>query len=202
MLLDPSNQAAVLKHIGKSDLNKIRECLTSAPEAYIEEYSGRENHSPRSRASLISDRLLEKARETFTGRGYNVVPEGGRPLVTLRDKVTVWFRKLDARGRPSSKNSTHFANNYKNQEDLENTEISSFSVHLIAGYQLDFLGATVTGVYLLCPQGERILWETPLMEDGRGLQSEIEFTPRVPLIGPKITIKRRARLEADGSNGE
>jgi len=136
----------------------------------------------------------------FNGPGYNFHDDGNRPMVSIRDEVTIWFRKVDLKGRVRW-NDTNFASLYKNQEDLESESICKKAVHLIASYGLDLLGNNITGAYLMCPLDTKIIWEKTLMEDGKGTQSEMHFEPHPPLVGPKITIKRRNNRLADGTNG-
>jgi hypothetical protein len=199
MSIRPRNKKAILAHIGPEDLQKIFRVSFGAPNRFFAKYR---SEKPRSRASLIADLELEIAHEEFTGPGYNIRDVNGRPLVSIRDEVVVWFRK----GRHTGQigwNKTEFADNFRNQRDLNEPGLVEKSVHVIASYLLDTLGTKVISCVLQCVQGKQIIWEHSLMHDGFGEQGILEFTTPKPVVGPKIRLKpgRKSAEESNGTSG-
>lgn len=122
-------------------------------------------------------------------------PHRGRPLFIVRDMICVSYKKLDRNLRPCN-SRTQQAIAYNGQVPLF-TDMPSVTTNLVVGYRPTNAAETEFEVYIICPDGERNLWEHPLS----GVQVlELPFATPAP-VAPTTT-QRPARVRIKGAGGQ
>ncbi|MGH7871081.1 MAG: hypothetical protein ACREQO_02555 [Candidatus Binatia bacterium] len=129
-----------------SQINAFKSYNSLPPEFLVDASKG-------ARAHAIHDLSVKNAaREVESVTGIRVTEHDGLFLFTIREKVTVRFKKLDERFR-SSNIETQQVFDFQHQYNLP--EIPK-TMHLEVGYRLNYLETEIEGIYLVWPNGKRI----------------------------------------------
>lgn len=118
-----------------------------APTAYL--------HSARTRASLIHDHIVERARRAFDQSEIHYLHIHQRNLFDFRGAFLIQFKKLDERLMPSNY-PTQTAWDFAAQEDLQ--DIPSVLPRLTVGYVPNRLWTAITGVFVSKTMGGGLEW--------------------------------------------
>jgi hypothetical protein len=145
------------EHILRRRLKKIRDCIFLS---FGKWKSGHQGNglilTPRSRASVIHDYMVAFARDFFKDDpGIRIFARRGLSLMNIDDSLLLRFKKLDAekRSRNIPTQQTHLF-----RAQLELPGIPAELTHLEAGYVLNELQTALDGVYITCPNGNRLEW--------------------------------------------
>jgi hypothetical protein len=151
-------------------LKRIRDCIVRAFQKWRSDYSKNALvHTARSRASVIHDHMVAFAKEYFSGDdSIRIFSKSGLAVVNIKDVVLLRFKKLDAKKRSSSIPTRQ---NYLFKAQLDLPGIPSELTHLEAGYVLNELQTGLDGVYITCPNKNRLEW----------------FIDLTPLVGTNVT---------------
>lgn len=113
-------------------------------------------HSPRSRASLVHDHMLDRAAKyAAKEQSVKIVETRGLYLFVFGEQIAVRFKKFDeelkTRNQPSNQ-----VQQFKNQMQLPGVQ----SAHnLESGYILSEDAQSLTAVHLVCPSGTGVYWD-------------------------------------------
>jgi hypothetical protein len=115
-------------------------------------------HTPRTRASLSNDWIVEHAKRKLTPLGVRVFKMAGRILFEIDGIAIIHFKKLN-RKLLSSNYPTLFARQFVGQQELPG--IPSALPRLIAGFvpTRDWIG--IDGIYVTLPNGDNVdeVWQ-------------------------------------------
>ena len=163
----------------------------------------RNRQSARSVASIRSDHINYHARRlVFETPGLGLVEhtKGDRTFYIARDRIVLWFKKLDADLRPRS-NETKPSQSFLSQmSPLPNLGTAEEATNVIAGYTLNALETSMQ-IHLTCPLDETNLWVWKLWakEDQANLFEMTSMNPPAQLpAGPQPRI---AQLKDEAKKG-
>lgn len=144
--------------------------------------------TPRTEASYANDKIIGRVREVFEGDfTVSVGKLYGLPMLNIRGKVVIRFKKLDRNCRSSNFDTTQ-QRLIRNGQPLPGLEDES---RLIVGYRLDSLGIALSDVLVTCPKGRDVAWYYTLGSEA----APTLFTnanPIEPLPKPKVVPKSDA----------
>ena len=159
------------------------ECVLGAVDDYFTQYAPRLRaaHSPRTRANIIRDHIIERMIATFSEMGgVNIVrnaTKGRYTLLSVQGRALNRFKYLGPRKRSKNvrtKLARAFTNNQAVIEGFP-PEATRFDI----GYTWNFLQTAVQSVSISCPTPTGVEYVIELWNDG---------TPRtIPLPIPEIT---------------
>jgi hypothetical protein len=138
-----------------------RSCVRDRVDGYYVEYAKRFQivHSPRSRASLIHDHIIDLVRRRFGEvTGAQLVTVRGRFVLTFSRQGSAFhgsFKKVDRTHRPRFIR-TRQAVRFVGQVPL--FEVEGTATNLILGYRLNKLATGLAGTYIICPDGDAVAW--------------------------------------------
>jgi hypothetical protein len=113
--------------------------------------------SPRTRANLIYDWMLDTARRKFAGvpgAEFVEVESKGLVLMRLEEQILVRFKKFDDSRRPRNYQTAH-ARLYNQQVSLP--EIPT-ATRVYCGYRLNRFQTDIRDVSISCMSGKRVEW--------------------------------------------
>jgi hypothetical protein len=175
-------------------LQLFRECVTKAWQEYLTKYAHvRQDHSARSRASVIHDHMVGFAMRFFDGMdGVRISRKRGLVTVNIQDQFRARFKKLDkqlhSRNIPTQQSLL-----FKAQLDLPG--IKSTLTHIDVGYVLNDLQTALAGVYITCPYGTGIEWWLDLNDYAKsGVVAPI-VAPPAPTPQPSRATGRKRRIK-------
>jgi len=133
----------------------IQDCILSAWNSY-HQYPSRHIHTPRTRACIIHDHMVDNARSRFENRdGIRTYEIGGLFIVEIEEKILIRFKKLDE-DKLSCNIPTQQALEFLGQMELP--YMPPKATRLIAGYELNSLQTAINAVSITCPNGSRNEW--------------------------------------------
>lgn len=201
--MKPIEKAAALDMLGQ-DIDLIHNCVRLGWEDFVEEFSPsqRVKLSSRSRASIVNDLIVLRARSAFeTHLNAHCLDIQKMFVVAFQSGIAVRFKKLDeafiASGIPTTQ-----ALDFVAQGALPGI---GEGVHLHAGYRLDQFESELEGIYLTCPRGRSAnYWWHELGKDadeGQGTIAVLPITPMDPgpLTEKPFKIVRRGGEEKDAA---
>lgn len=166
MMID---KAQAIEHLTPY-LDLIRHWVADAETAYKGLDPGvRRVHSPRTRSSNISDYIKDYVYQTIIGQQdiqqkIKPIYRYGSLRLLIEDKFQLTFKKLDKNLRPSywptSRQTRFYSQDNSGQSGLAGMPPAVTNVY--AGYQWEPLDDS--RIYLVCPNGNRILWFVQLVE--------------------------------------
>jgi hypothetical protein len=138
-------------------LKRFRDCIVLAFQRYKSDYQANALvHTARSRASVIHDHMVAFAREFFgADEEIRIFDRRGLSLINVKNSLLLRFKKLDAK-KHSRNIPTQQSFLFRAQ--LELPGIPAELTHLEAGYVLNELQTGLDGVYITCPNGNRLEW--------------------------------------------
>ncbi|MFZ5895577.1 MAG: hypothetical protein ACOY0T_31255 [Myxococcota bacterium] len=148
---------ATRKKLGDREFD-LRECVTEAWAQWKELSKRLPSCTPRGRANILWELIIEKARGRFAGHKF--VETDGRCILVIDQQLSVVFKKLDDTGRPSNY-PTQAALAFSRQPSLRC--VDDF-VRVTVGYRINELGTELTEISASCFHGEEILWQFELPE--------------------------------------
>lgn len=115
----------------------------------------------RTRASLISDWIIQKARYIFAGMDNIEVKEVNSLILFIIDgTIVLRFKKLSSKLRPSH-SKTFQQEKFAYNLPLPGVEPATY---FTAGYVLDSLGTKVEGIHVVHQEGKNIVYAIQLNE--------------------------------------
>jgi hypothetical protein len=166
----------------KPYLEQIRKWVADAEMAYKDlDPSIRRVHSPRTRSSNISDYIKDFVYQTIIGQEefsqkIKVRYHHGSLRLLIEDRFQLTFKKVDNNLKPGYIPTTRQVRFY-NHDHFGQTEFDNMPeevTNIYAGYQWEPLDNS--RIYLICPDGNRILWNVELVEPQE--QTINEATPK------------------------
>lgn len=135
---------------------------------YLGEYPNLALHSPRTRANIVWDLMIDQVQQEFRGlRNTEILPgPSGTILLAIADKVCFRCKKLDDDGMPSNY-PTAAAQRWDTDEDLPG--IPSALERLSLGYKLNNLQTGVLAVQITSTFYGRYQYGITLEEPAEGL---------------------------------
>ena len=135
---------------------------------YIQEYPNLALHSPRTRANIVWDLMIDQVQREFRGvRNTEIIMRpSGIVLLAIADKVCFRCKKLDEDGLPSNY-PTSAALSWDRDEDLPG--IPSALERLSLGYKLNNLQTAVRAVQITSTFYGRYQYGITLEEPSEGL---------------------------------
>lgn len=153
----------------KPYLEQIRVWVAEADSAYKNlDPNIRRVHSPRTRSSNISDYIKDFVYQTIIDREneLHIKPRYryGSLRLLIEDKFQLTFKKIDRNLKPSYIPTNRQARFYDHDHSgqCEFPSMPEEVTNLYAGYQWEPLDSS--SIYLVCPNGNRILWYVALVE--------------------------------------
>lgn len=117
----------------------------------------------RGRANVVHDLSVDFLIKEFDDdRNVRISEKSGLHLFVFNDMVALRLKKLDEE-KKSSNIPTQQAFDYINQCELPTIPKA---LHLECGYILNSLETEIEGVFLTCPEGDRIAWFIELENPG------------------------------------
>jgi hypothetical protein len=166
-------------------------CIDGAWKDYISyPIEKRIVHTPRSRASLVHDHMVDRATK-YAARegGAQIVERSGLYLFVFGGQIAVRFKKFDeelkTRNQPSNQ-----VQQFKNQMQLPGVQAS---YNLESGYILSADSQSLAAVHLVCPSGTGVYWDILLTEQTQtGIVQDL-FTKNIETdtSDEGVKIKRR-----------
>ncbi len=150
-IMKPVEKHAALELLA-DELPLVHSCIKLGWDDFMSEYSPaqRLKMSSRSRASVVHDLIVLRARETFeTHIGAQCLDKEKMFVVAFHAGAAIRFKKLDERFLASGIGTSQ-ALDFMAQEALPG--IPEY-VYLQAGYRLNGLETDLEGIYLTCPRG-------------------------------------------------
>jgi hypothetical protein len=121
-------------------------------------------HTPRSRASLVHDHMIDRAAKyAAKEHGVKIIEVRGLYVFVFGEQIAVRFKKFDeelkTRNQPSGQ-----VQRFKNQMQLPGV----LSAHnLESGYILSEDAQSLSAVHLVCPSGTGIYWDILLTDQAQ-----------------------------------
>jgi len=202
--MKPIEKAAALDALGE-DLELIHNAVRNGWQDYLDVFTPaqRMKLSSRSRASVVNDLIVDRARMAFDGHlRAECLDINKMFVVAFQGGIAVRFKKLDE-GFVASGIPTGQAMEFVRQGALPGI---GDGIHLHAGYRLDEFETELEGIYLTCPRGRsaNYWWhELGVDEDeGRGTTVVLPFEPPGPLspVDRPFRIVRRDGEEKDAAD--
>jgi hypothetical protein len=185
-MLDQNNAAKILAPY----LSRIHEAILAGfrhRQTYGEELT---RHTPRTRASLVNDLIVDHARRRLAPLGVRAFSIQNRIVFDIRGELLLQFKKLNGRTLATSNYPTFFAQLFNQQQELPG--LPAELPRLIAGFVPSRDWTKSEGVHITMPMGDDLAWSFPLS----GNQTTIQFKPEEPK-DVKKTKKRRFRKPGD-----
>ena len=165
-------------------LAKVQACVLSGVEDYLTNYSSHHHlHSPRSRASLVHDHIVDRIKNAFPS---NIVVQRGLTLLFING-FAIRFKKFRGKRMRTSNIPTQQTLQFNNQLELEG--LGRKVTHLNAGYLANEFW-TDFECYITCPDGAGHHWfihipkrtsTTPVISiasEQRGVDSQKRVQPK------------------------
>ena len=143
---------------------RFRRVITRAWERWRRIASLVADPTPRGRANMIWELMIEEARNAFDGvAGASVITANSRTVLRLREpgseEMLFQFKKLDDRNRPSNY-PTQTALRFDRQLPLPGFPVTRLTV----GYQLNDLATEIRDIIVVCMGGRRTEWSISILE--------------------------------------
>jgi hypothetical protein len=146
--------------------------------------------SARCRASFIYDHIAYRARSRFDGiQGVRLEERRGFLLLHIDNKVTIRFKKLDAKNRTRNV-PTQQQIRFSLQLEMEGLPKST---RLVAGYKLNDVQTAIQQIAVTCPVGNNLQWFFEIPD--ADAPSNIEFlTPPPPAPVPATVVAKNVKV--------
>ncbi len=186
MVLDDEQAQAEIALRGY--LNTFAEAVRGGFNFYFEHYGENSfRHTPRTRANIINDHIVDAAKQLFAERHPEIAPfhAKGRRLFEVPNAAVLHFKKLDKQKRPS---------NYPTLFALDFNDPQRFLPglgplpRLAVGYRPSEDWTSIDGIFVTRPDGNQIRW---FIEIGGEADAVQPFTTNIPNAPTPPT--RRAR---------
>ncbi len=185
----------------RHELPYLGRIIAGAWQRYLDTHSLAERltHTPRSRASLVHDYMVDGARELAETAVHAEVRErGGLFMVLLHGRVAIRFKKLK---------DDLTTSNIPTQQSFEFSRQSlalpgvRHVTYLQAGYQLNRSQTKLSAAYLACPNGGRVEWAIPLKIESAAADVIALPTPIVtpPRLLPRVHVRKEESGDGQGS---
>jgi hypothetical protein len=156
-------------------------------------------HSPRTRASIINDHIVDLAKQRLPEYGVRPSKRMQRNLFDVQGNCVLHFKKLD-RNKLSSNYPTLFSLEFNRQMELPG--LPATLPRLKVGYVPTRDWSGIEDVFVTCPNGDRIEWFINLTEENLSTATQpIPTAAPTPSINPnvKTRIGKRQRIKRDDS---
>jgi len=177
--MKPIEKSVALELLGE-DLDLIHNCVRLGWGDFQEDFTPaqRMKFCPRTRANMVNDLIIERAKSAFDGHIRAEFFEINQMWVAaFQSGIAVRFKKLDE-GFSARNIPTQQALNFVRQGALPGI---GEGVNLNAGYRLDAFATKLEGIYLTCPRGKKSNhWWHELGKDageGDGFSHQLPFAP-------------------------
>jgi len=152
-------------------------------------------HSPRSRASLIHDHMIDRATKyAIRETDVHIIERSKLYLFVFGDNIAIRFKKFDEKLEPRNQPSNQVYK-FRHQEQLPGVRAAH---NLEAGYILADDEQSVRAIHLVCPTGNKPHWEILLTEETQTTMVEDLFSNKVPekdeTGGAKVVPRRKATI--------
>ena len=177
----------------------VNKVIDSAWSHYNKEYSIalRINHSPRTRANIMSDLMIMYTRKFFEGkRGVVLRKNRGLFLLEIKGELLIRFKKLGRNQKASNIPTQQSIDFYGQQLDLPG--ISSRAVGLVAGYVLNGLQNGLESKLITCPKGSYVEWSIDMEEELTKQQADPIEIKRGKVFEPKRVFGKRSEINKRG----
>jgi hypothetical protein len=149
--------------------------------------------TPRARANVIYDFILNRAKVYFNRRGdgnVELIEKNRLFMFGVRGQVLFRFKKLDRSGR--AKNiQTDQQVRLSLQQDLPG--VPGKCALVVIGYQLNKLETEIKAILVTYSNGVQTAWDYPLSTDDRDEQ-DTNVVP-LPTVGPRKPIVRAKKIK-------
>lgn len=168
---------------------------------YQRDYPNQTLHTPRTRANILYDLMVNQARIEFRGiRGTEIIdPPSGIVLLEIDGRVVIRFKKLDDESLPRNY-PTAAAKDWDIGEDLPG--IPSSPQRLMLGYRLNRLQTGVRDVLIANTLAGRLLYDIILDEPDEGIIVLPESGSGSPPSSGGQRIQRRVRIRGSEEQAE
>jgi hypothetical protein len=171
----------------------IKEAIMAGFKYYHRRYADESHrHHARSRANLVNDHIVDFANRNLAKfPGVKHLSVFGRKLFQVHDEILLHFKKLDRRKLPSNY-PTLFALDFMKQKQLELPGLPATLPRLIAGFVPSKDWARVEGVFITCPDGDKVAWYLDLT----AMAEQLETIDLRKGDDDKLSVPRRRRVRA------
>lgn len=171
-------------------------------ESYQRDYPNQAIHTPRTRANILYDLMVNQARIEFRGiRGAQIIdPPSGVVLLEIDGRVVIRFKKLDDDSLPRNY-PTEAAKNWDTGEDLPG--IPSSPQRLALGYRFNRLQTAIRDVLISNTLAGRLLYDIILDEPDDGIMVLPDSGSGSPAPNNRTQrIQRRVRIRGSEEQAE
>jgi hypothetical protein len=158
-------------------------------------------HHPRSRATVIHDHIVARAKEIFDEfPGIHFLSGAPRNLFDVDGKIVLQFKKL-RRTLLSSNYPTQLALAFERQQRVDGfPEIPPKLPRLAAGYVPSRDFTSIDGIYVTFAEGKRLKWFLDITNEGdQALPFQLPETPPQDAPTKRAQPKRAERPGSDSS---
>lgn len=170
-------------------------------ETYQRDYPNQALHTPRTRANILYDLMVNQARVEFRGiRGAAIVdPPSGVVLLDIEQRAIIRFKKLDDDSLPRNYPTTA-AKDWDMGEDLPG--IPSSPQRLTLGYRLNRLQTAIQSVLVSNTLAGRLLYDIILDEPDEGIIVLPDSGSGSPSSNRTQRVQRRVRIRGSEEQAE
>jgi len=151
--------------------------------------------TPRARANVIYDCILQRAKAHFNKLGdkspVRLIERNGLFMFGVRGQVLFRFKKLDRSGKPKNI-PTRQQINLSLQQDLPG--VPGRCALVVIGYQLNKLETEIKAILVTYSNGTQVSWDYRLNTDDRDDQDTGQVVP-MPKAGPRRPIVRAKKIK-------
>lgn len=175
----------------------IRECIYLGWNEYYTEYADKLHiHCPIARATTIRSHILHHVRLKFSGyENITFIEKGNLFILCIDWKIAIKFKKLNA-DFTTCNAPTKQSIDFIQQTLFEGLLINA--THLHAGYMPNDLWTGLHGIYITCPNGNKIKWDIEL-QDANQLIDKV--TEQLPLVEEGETVPNRVSIKKKEMGG-
>ena len=179
-------------------------CVDGAWQDYVSyPIEKRVVHSPRSRASLVHDHMVDRATKYAARESeVQIIEKKGLYLFVFGGHIAVRFKKFDEELKTSNQPSTQ-VQNFKNQMQLPGVPAAH---NLESGYILSNDAQSLAAVHLVCPSGTGVYWDILLAAESQTGVVQDLFAKRVEdqeeNQGARIIRRNNAKIIPIAKNGK
>lgn len=141
-------------------LKSIRECIIGAFDDYSKYPDWtRIDHDQTTKANIINNHMVQRATKAFIDdKKIKILPGRRQILFIFEQKISLRLKKLDGGLMPQNI-STKQVKKLNGQVEISGIEAAH---HLVAGYTLNTDLTEIDGVYMVCPNNNRVYWASKL----------------------------------------
>jgi hypothetical protein len=172
--------------------------MYDSPRAHI--------HNNTVKANLINSYIQDEFIRMVSGQQFPMYWNriGNSKRIVVADRVIMRAKKIGNKGITENIPST-IVDNFRNHETDKILKTATKLIPVDIAYSLDRFRRSVTGVYLLCPNGKRNLWVTPFYVIGATESTifrfehwiDVQSAPAYPPASAPADLRDVANLKSD-----